>query len=430
MKKETYTSLKEWFKLAIGVFLCWQGAVAQNPAAIKSKDLTFIPIWKVISNDSLQVMGFQAFGAKERTNSTYAWDFGDGLTDTGAVVAHQYSTEGPFFVHLTISNGTTLSEDSAQISRHQTYAKQLSPPLYGEVSIVQSLDKRLLHLEELSSFDTLSNERLYESVFWDFGDGSTAFGPIVDHPYIQGSHKVTMVKSVFRDNCPPAYLLLACQPQPTLVYLDTFITHIDIPLEPTILPTCTSAFNVKTEGRTVFGKDITHLPDSVGKAVLTWEWGDGTIEPGDSLFHTYINPGKYTIHLTRSVYSNPCFNYPQPCPFSVLLECQSLSIFDIEVPNDSSYSGLTTGLDEGALSHEVVLFPNPAQHVVRLSDQAQTGSWAIYFYDAVGNLAQVFQGQGGMERELDIRHLCNGLYTYSIMSEGNRVSKGKLSISR
>ena len=41
---------------------------------------------------------------------TYAWDFGDGATGTGAMPNHRYTTIGLFDVCLTVNNGSQDSE--------------------------------------------------------------------------------------------------------------------------------------------------------------------------------------------------------------------------------------------------------------------------------------------------------------------------------
>jgi hypothetical protein len=51
------------------------------------------------------------------TNVTYAWDFGDGMTGSGAVVAHTYQSEGSYTAVVTASNsaGSTSADVPIQI---------------------------------------------------------------------------------------------------------------------------------------------------------------------------------------------------------------------------------------------------------------------------------------------------------------------------
>ena len=43
---------------------------------------------------------------------SYSWNFGDGTTDTGAVVSHSYSSVGTFTVTLTVSDGSLTDSDT------------------------------------------------------------------------------------------------------------------------------------------------------------------------------------------------------------------------------------------------------------------------------------------------------------------------------
>ena len=62
-----------------------------------------------VVNGSVQFDGSGSFDP-ESAPLTYAWDFGDGDTGTGATPTHRYSTIGIFDVCLTVNNGAQDSE--------------------------------------------------------------------------------------------------------------------------------------------------------------------------------------------------------------------------------------------------------------------------------------------------------------------------------
>jgi len=57
---------------------------------------------------------------------TYDWDFGDGTTGSGEVIAHSYDTQGSYWVTLTVTDGVLDSNMTIQI--HVSVKKGGNPP--------------------------------------------------------------------------------------------------------------------------------------------------------------------------------------------------------------------------------------------------------------------------------------------------------------
>jgi len=62
-----------------------------------------------VVDGSVQFDGSGSFDP-ESAPLTYAWDFGDGTTGTGATPTHRYTTIGIFDVCLTVNNGSQDTE--------------------------------------------------------------------------------------------------------------------------------------------------------------------------------------------------------------------------------------------------------------------------------------------------------------------------------
>jgi len=114
---------------------------------------------------------------------SYTWDFGDGTSDHGPVVAHVYKQDGVYRVKLTVvdSRGRT-SESSMTV-------QALNPPPKATFSYSP---KSMFHghyivgAGEWITFDASDSTDDGEIVSydWDFGDGQTDTGKVVKHRYL------------------------------------------------------------------------------------------------------------------------------------------------------------------------------------------------------------------------------------------------------
>ena len=116
---------------------------------------------------------------------SYSWDFGDGTNGTGVVTTHAYMSYGNYTATLTImdSEGSTDSE-SKQINIRQhpiadfTYSPSL--PQINETIVFNASNSK-------------PNGGTIISYEWDFGDGESGFGMVVNHTYTtEGTYTVTL----------------------------------------------------------------------------------------------------------------------------------------------------------------------------------------------------------------------------------------------
>jgi hypothetical protein len=121
----------------------------------------------------------QFYGVIEQEGEvSYNWSFGDGTSGQGSEISHTYVAEGSYQVSL-----ETLLNDSCEFVSYQTiYVVQDSSgggndSTYCQNDFVYTIDGYIVTTEGWVS------EGEVESLFWDFGDGSTVEGMTASHQY-------------------------------------------------------------------------------------------------------------------------------------------------------------------------------------------------------------------------------------------------------
>jgi PKD repeat protein len=121
--------------------------------------------------------------------TTYAWNFGDGSTGTGATPSHVYAGVGTYTVTLTVtdngglSNSATTTASISTSSGPQPPVARAGGPYGGMVNASVSFD---------GSASTDADGRIV-SYDWNFGDGGTASGAKAAHAFAAtGTYTVTL----------------------------------------------------------------------------------------------------------------------------------------------------------------------------------------------------------------------------------------------
>ena len=115
---------------------------------------------------------------------TYAWDFGDGSTGTGATVDHTFTSGGSKTVTLTVT------DDGGATATATRTVTAVAPNQAPTASFTAAADGLVAHLDATASKDPDGTVKTYA---WDFGDGTTGTGATVDHTYsAAGSKTVTL----------------------------------------------------------------------------------------------------------------------------------------------------------------------------------------------------------------------------------------------
>lgn len=210
------------------------------------------------------------------TISSYAWDFGDGASGSGATPSHVYASAGSYNVSLTVSDDGGLSHTDTTSVTIGSVANQ--PPVADAAGPYSGTAGMPVSFDGSGSTDPDGSIVAYE---WDFGDGATGTGSNPSHSYAaEGSYNVTLTvtdndgvkdsdsssATIGTGNLPP-------------------VADAGGPYSGTV----NSAIQFDGSGSS----------DPDGSIVAyQWDFGDGTIDTTANPSHVYAAPGTYNLTLT------------------------------------------------------------------------------------------------------------------------------------
>jgi PKD repeat protein len=192
---------------------------------------------------------------------SYAWDFGDGVTATGASAAHDYTTSGTYTITLVVDDG-----HGGVLHRDHMVTANAVPS--GDFNA----NVNAMHVDVVASVSDPDGDPI--SFSWDFGDGATATGAAASHDYTtSGSYTITLVADDGHGGTVTLQHAVTVNAVPTgdFTVVATGL-HVDL-----------VATGLDTDGDTL---------------VYTWDFGDGTAAAGAVTAHDYAAAGSYTITLT------------------------------------------------------------------------------------------------------------------------------------
>jgi len=136
-----------------------------------------------VSNLSVSVDGSSSFDS-DGAIASYAWDFGDGGTATGATAGHTYAAGGTYSVKLTVT-------DNRGATNSLTKQVTVSPAnVAPTAAFTSSANYLAVSVDGSGSSDS---DGAVASYAWDFGDGGTATGATAGHTYAAaGAYNVTL----------------------------------------------------------------------------------------------------------------------------------------------------------------------------------------------------------------------------------------------
>ena len=136
-------------------------------------------------------VSFAAEPLKGRINA-WTWDFGDGVTSSGANVTHVYDRIGTFQIKLSFSDG----KDQGTVQE----SLKVMPPIEARITPLTSA----VLTGEAVSFRGHQSLGSIDQYDWDFGDGKQAQGRRARHRFKRpGIYRVTLTVSdqAYKDQC-------------------------------------------------------------------------------------------------------------------------------------------------------------------------------------------------------------------------------------
>jgi PKD repeat protein len=244
------------------------------------------------TGDVDESISFSSSGSSDPdgTITEYLWDFDDGQSSTNANPSHTYSSEGTYHVTLTVTDDDGLtdtdqttctisagSSDSSGSSSGGFAIGNLSPivdtggPYEGEAG-------DSIMFIGTGSYDP---DGVLIKYNWDFGDGKSDFGEIVEHVYQEsGNYEIKLTVEDEEGKSKTGY---------TSCYV------IEKNLLP--IPIINGPYTGKVGSLITFNSEGSYDPDGIIIDYI-WDFNDGKISNEKSPTHVYSKEGEYSITLT------------------------------------------------------------------------------------------------------------------------------------
>ncbi|MEF2977726.1 PKD domain-containing protein [Subtercola sp. YIM 133946] len=220
-----------------------------------------------------------AFDASASTDSDgtvagYAWDFGDGATDTSKTPTHVYSAAGTYTVTLTVTDNKGAT--GVFTNTVTTVAPRVN--VAPTASFTNAIDHLVLTVDGTGSADSDGTVTGY---LWNFGDGSSATTATATHTYATPGTRTVTLTVTDNDGATGTST--------------TSVTAVANP--PANIPPTAAFTSTNTDLTASF--DASDSADADGTiASYSWNFGDGTSGTGKSVTHAYGTAGTYSVVLT------------------------------------------------------------------------------------------------------------------------------------
>jgi gliding motility-associated-like protein len=195
--------------------------------------------------------------------ATWAWNFGDGGTDTVQHPNHYFAQPGTYTVSLFVNDALGCSDGDTVVAAVRVFRYQA-----GFTAAPQYVCK----LQDITFADTSRSDTTIVNWQWDFGDLGTALGDTVFHNYTDtGWYNVQLIITT----------LIGCS--------DTVVVPNAVHVEE---PVGTFIFSPDT---TCPGQTMQFIFSGGLGVVPMWYFGDGdSLAGGDTVTHQYLSAGNFT----------------------------------------------------------------------------------------------------------------------------------------
>lgn len=209
------------------------------------------------------------FSANVTAGSTVTWDFGDSTTATGIHTTHVFNDIGHYTVCINVTEpNNTVCHYCNIVSVGSSHGNCNFNA--GETSIPKTLLFAVLNANAFPN----------HPIAWDFGDGSVGYGDSAIHTYTHTGNYVVCMTQYNSDS-----LLVLCSAcNPVLISSSNNCNF-------------TTAVHPNSSSNLIIDFETISDPGSV----VTWDFGDSTTATGNTVQHTYANPGNYHVCVSISL---------------------------------------------------------------------------------------------------------------------------------
>lgn len=226
-------------------------------------------------------------------DATYAWDFGDGSTGSGATAEHTYSQAGNYTATLTVTSDGETETFTTTIG----VLPNLDEP---EDSNSDTVSPEWLNLKDTSTLEVDLGDPVPGWEYrWDFGDGSTGEGSRISHTYpALGMYELRL--TIVDTGSSGGNLKTQQLSEDTTLFDETYLPNVWRPA-----PEARFSFTGDSGSGVPIGTapfDLTfNAGGSSGSSDLSylWDFGDGTTSTDVAPSHSFAE-GEYVVTLTVS----------------------------------------------------------------------------------------------------------------------------------
>ncbi|WP_162802272.1 PKD domain-containing protein [Ornithinimicrobium murale] len=203
------------------------------------------------------------------TITSYEWDFGDGASGSGVTSEHEYAQSGTFSVALTVTDNDSATHTATQ--ELVVEAGNVAPDAAMDVSCAQLVC-------EFDGSLSSDSDGTVESYSWDFGDGSTATGPLVSHEFAEAGSQTVSLTVIDNDGATDT----VSETLQVVVGNEAPVAAMDVSCAQLL---CEFDGSLSSDG-----------DGSVES--YSWDFGDGGTAVGAVVSHEFAASGEFTVALT------------------------------------------------------------------------------------------------------------------------------------
>ena len=272
-------------------YLGWQAATLIIGGITRTVNVTLVPLFPTNASPTADFsysptnppvgawVQFDGSGSSDSdgTITAYAWNFGDGSTDSGAARWHRFNNPGTYIVILTVTDDDGATDTMTQAV--QVGSSNQAPVAAFSATPTNPMVNAWVQFDATASADSDGSIANYS---WNFGDGSTDVGSLVWHQFsAAGTYVVTL--TVTDDDGATDSMSHAVQVGPS-----------------NQSPVAAFTFTPPTppvNGWVQFNASASSDPD--GSIVnYAWNFGDGSTDIGNTVWHRFSGAGIYGVTLT------------------------------------------------------------------------------------------------------------------------------------